>query len=166
MFAIRETQIKTTMRFVPLTQFRMAAIKKKCSKILGWCRENKSNTLFMGTETREATIKTSLEAPQKTKNRTRKWSSYSKHLRVYTQKILVVIAQGYLHICVGCHVVHTAKTQNQPRYPQAEMSRYRKRHAWTAEFCSVIKQKRGRKNEAGGLMRTGLCFGERAMLQA
>lgn len=128
----------------------------KCPKILGWFRENKPNILFMGTKTREATMKTHLEAPQKLKIEPENDPAPASTQNLYPK--------DSSHYSTGIPVcwltcVHTAEMPSQLRYPQtAEMSRYRKRHAWTVEFCSDIKQKAVcGEREAGRMRQEGSC---------
>ena len=69
--AIREMQIKTTMRY-HLTPFRVVNINKSTNN-KGWrgCEEKGNpSALLVGMQTGAATVENSLEFPQETKNRT------------------------------------------------------------------------------------------------
>ena len=64
--AIREMEIKTTMRY-HFTPVRMAIINKSTKN--KW-REGNSSALLVGMQTGAATVRNSMEFPQKTKNGT------------------------------------------------------------------------------------------------
>ena len=67
---IREMQIKTTMRY-HLSPDRMVTINKSTNNMC-WqgCGEGNSFALLVGMQTSAATVKSSMEIPQKIKNRT------------------------------------------------------------------------------------------------
>jgi hypothetical protein len=67
--AIREMQIKTTLRF-HLTPVRIAIIKNTTNDTC-WQGRGKRNlhTLLVGMQANATTLENSMEAPQKTKNR-------------------------------------------------------------------------------------------------
>ena len=66
--AIREIQIKTTMRYY-LTRVRMANINKSTNKMMERMqRKGNPSTLLVGMQTGAATVENSMEFPQKTKN--------------------------------------------------------------------------------------------------
>ena len=68
--AIKEMQIKTTMRY-HFTPVRMAIINKSTNECWNrmWGKGNPS-ALLVGLQTGVATVENSMEFPQKTKNRT------------------------------------------------------------------------------------------------
>ena len=62
-------QIKTTMRY-HLKPVRMAIIKKKKKVLVRMWRKGNAHDLFVGMQIGAATVKDSMEDPQKIKNRT------------------------------------------------------------------------------------------------
>ena len=73
--AIREMQIKTTMRY-HLTPVRMAIINKSTNNKCWW-RQGNPSALLVGMQTGAATVEKSMEFPQKIRNRTAFWPSNS-----------------------------------------------------------------------------------------
>ena len=69
LLAIREMQIKTTMRY-HLTLVRVANINKSTNMLETMWRKGNPSALLVGMQTAEATVENSMEFPQKTKNGT------------------------------------------------------------------------------------------------
>ena len=96
--AIRETQIRTTVRY-QLTPVRMAIFKKTADKTCWWeCREKRHCVHI-----RAVTMQNSVKVPQKTKSRTTTWSSNSSpeyisednentSLKGYVHSLLFIVA--------------------------------------------------------------------------
>jgi hypothetical protein len=106
-------KVKTSLR-CHLIPDRMCIIKKTKNNRCWWgCRGKLSPyILLVGISTSTAMIETSIEVPQKTKNRTTIWCSYTTS--GYIPKwIKVRIQWRYLHTLVCCNNIHVAKLWNQ-----------------------------------------------------
>jgi hypothetical protein len=102
-------KVKTSLR-CHLIPDRMCIIKKTKNNRCWWgCRGKLSPyILLVGISTSTAMIETSIEVPQKTKNRTTIWCSYTTS--GYIPKwIKVRIQWRYLHTLVCCNNIHSSK---------------------------------------------------------
>ena len=97
---IREMQINTTMRY-HLTPVRMAIINKSINKMCQQGCWEKRTLILIGAVTMES----SMELPQKTKNRTSLWPSDSipGNLSQTTQNTNL---KEHKHPCVHCNIIY------------------------------------------------------------
>ena len=94
--------IKATMRY-HLTPVRMAIIDKSTS--IGKNVEKRGPSWLLGMETGEATVESSMELPQKVKNKSALWSSdYTS--RKIAEDIRNTDLKEYMHSYVHCSVIY------------------------------------------------------------
>ena len=138
---IRETQIKTTMRY-HLTRVRMANINNSGNnRCWQGCGERRNPfALLLGIQTGAATLENRMEVPQKTKNRTTLWPSNctTRHLSTgYT----CAVSKGYMHPHVYSSTINNTQSMERAQMPiDGWMDKENVVYIYTVEYYSAIEK--------------------------
>ena len=146
---IRETQIKTTMRY-HLTPARMAKLTTWETTDIGEGVEKWNPfTLLVGMQTGVATLENSMEVPQKIKNRTTLWPSNST-ARYLSKGYRCAVLKVHMHPNVYSNAINNSQSMERAQCPSTNEWIKKMWCIYTMEYYSAM-----RKNEILPLNGTG-----------
>ena len=110
---IKEMQIKTTMRYYLKPVRMLSSINQQTTK--GWRTENLC-TLLVGLQISAATMKNSIQVPQKIKHRTTSWPSNSTSGYI-SEESQNTNSKRYMHPNVHCNIIYNSQITEATQVP-------------------------------------------------